>query len=320
MSNVLIVSPSPHIHRRRTVNACMWHVIIALVPAAATALYFFGLGAAIVMAVAIVACVGSEWLISRYMLGKKDAAPSVAALLTGLLLAMNLPSNLPWWTVVIGSVVAIGIGKMAFGGLGCNIFNPALTGRVFLLLSYPALMTSWPLPGQGAMTYTDAVTGATTLGALKMGTIDPSAVDVIDNAMGNVGGSLGEVGAIALLIGLVYLLVTRVITWHIPVSILATVALFSWAVGAPVAIELLSGGLLLGAIFMATDYVTSPMTPAGMIIYGVLIGLLTMIIRLWGAYPEGVSFAILLANGVVPLINRYVKPTRFGRPRRGLAS
>lgn len=317
---ILTVSPSPHIHTRRTVRVCMRHVIIALLPAVAVALYYFGLGAAVVIAVAIAACVATEWAVTRFMLKRRSAIADGSAILTGLLLALNLPSNLPWWTVIIGAVVAIGIGKMAFGGLGCNIFNPALVGRVFLLLSYPALMTSWPVPGGDPMAYTDAVTGATILGQLKMGVITPADVNLFDAAIGNIGGSLGEVGAIALAIGFIYLLIVKVITWHIPVAILATVALFSFLAGAPVAIELLSGGLLLGAVFMATDYVTSPMTAKGKIIYGILIGVLTMVIRLWGAYPEGMSFAILLGNGCTPLINRYCKPRRFGIERRKSAA
>lgn len=311
MSELLTVSPSPHIHSGRSVRKSMTHVIIALIPAIAIALYYFGIGAAIVIAIAITTCVVTEWSITRFMLHRPSTIANESAILTGLLLALNLPSNLPWWTVIVGSVVAIGIAKMAFGGLGCNIFNPALVGRVFLLLSYPALMTSWPVPGTSRYYYTDATTGATTLGQLKMGLIDPSDVDIVDNLIGGVGGSLGEVGAIALVIGLIYMLAVKVITWHIPVSILVTVALFSLATGAPVGIELLSGGLLLGAIFMATDYVTSPMTPTGMIVYGIFIGAVTMIIRLYGAYPEGMSFAILLGNGLTPLINRYFKPRRF---------
>lgn len=327
MNSLLNVSPSPHIHTRRSVKNCMWHVVVALIPAAAVALFYFGIGAAIVMAVSIAACVLTEWAITRFMLRRPATLANGSAALTGLLLALNLPSMLPWWAVVVGAVVAIGIGKMAFGGLGCNIFNPALVGRVLLLLSYPALMTTWALPGRPFGEYTDAssgaldgITGATTLGALKLGTVDPADISVVDNLLGAVGGSIGEVGAIALIIGFIYLLAVGVISWHIPVSILATVAVFSWAAGAPVAIELLSGGLLLGAIFMATDYVTSPMTRSGMIVYGILIGALTMVIRLWGAYPEGVSFAILLGNACTPLINRYFRPRRFGAERRKVAA
>lgn len=293
----------------------MLHVIIALIPAVLVSLFYFGLGAAIVIVTSIVGCVAVEYLITRFMLGERPAIGNLSAVLTGLLLALNLPSNLPVWTILIGCVVAIGIGKMTFGGLGCNIFNPALVGRVFLLLSFPVAMTTWPEPGVNLTNYTDATTGATILGQLKQHIIDPSQVNLFDAAIGNVGGSLGEVGAIALIIGFIYLLCMKVITWHIPVSIIGTVAIFSLCVGAPVCVELLSGGLLLGAIFMATDYVTSPMSHKGQIVYGVMIGIITLVIRLWGAYPEGMSFAILIMNGVTPLINRYMKPRKFGEGR-----
>lgn len=315
MNNLITISPSPHAQTPTTVTRLMMHVIIALIPAVLVALYYFGLGAAIVIATSIIGCVAVEYLITRFMLGQKPSIGNLSAVLTGLLLALNLPSNLPVWTVLIGCVVAIGIGKMAFGGLGCNIFNPALVGRVFLLLSFPVAMTTWPIPGENLTAYTDATTGATVLGLLKQHIITPSDVCLLDGAIGNMGGSLGEVSAIALLIGFIYMLCMKVITWHIPVSIIATVALFSLCVGAPVGIELLSGGLMLGAIFMATDYVTSPMSHKGQLLYGVMIGIITLVIRLWGAYPEGMSFAILIMNGVTPLINRYMKPRKFGERR-----
>lgn len=312
MSQLITISPSPHAQTSVTVKKLMTHVIIALLPAVALALYCFGIGAAIVIVTAIAGCVVTEYLISRFMLGEKPTIGNMSAVLTGLLLALNLPSNLPVWTVLIGCVIAIGIGKMTFGGLGCNIFNPALVGRVFLLLSFPVQMTTWPLPIENRMNYLDATTGATTLGQLKMDQITGADVDLLNQALGFTGGSMGEIGAIALLIGFIYLLCTRVITWHIPVAILGTVAIFSLCIGANVGVQLLTGGLLLGAIFMATDYVTSPMSHAGMIIYGVMIGIITVVIRQWGAYPEGVSFAILIMNGLTPLINRYVKPRKFG--------
>jgi electron transport complex protein RnfD len=293
----------------------MRHVTIALLPAAACALYFFGIGALIVIATSIAACAATEYIINRWMLRRPSTLADGSAILTGLLLAFNLPSNLPVWAVIIGSVVAIGIGKMAFGGLGCNIWNPALVGRVFLLISFPVQMTSWPLPLVNRSEYFDAVTGATTLGILKLGEADSASIDILASATGAIGGSLGEVSAIALLIGFIYLLCMKVITWHIPVSILGTVALFTLCIGGNLAVELLSGGLMLGACFMATDYVTSPMSKKGMLIFGVMIGLITVIIRRWGAYPEGVSFAILLMNGFVPLIDRYIKPRKFGERR-----
>lgn len=311
MAQLLTVSASPHIHTKRTVAGCMRHVTIALLPAAACALYFFGIGALIVIATSIAACAATEYIINRWMLRRPSTLADGSAILTGLLLAFNLPSNLPVWAVIIGSVVAIGIGKMAFGGLGCNIWNPALVGRVFLLISFPVQMTSWPLPLVNRSEYFDAVTGATTLGILKLGEADSASIDILASATGAIGGSLGEVSAIALLIGFIYLLCMKVITWHIPVSILGTVALFTLCIGGNLAVELLSGGLMLGACFMATDYVTSPMSKKGMLIFGVMIGLITVIIRRWGAYPEGVSFAILLMNGFVPLIDRYIKPRKF---------
>ena len=312
---LLTVSLPPHIHAPGTTAGAMWRVVVALIPALACSMWVFGLGAAVVTVISVLACMGTEYFITRFMLKRRPTLGDGSAALTGLLLAMNLPSNLPPWTIVIGAVVAIGIGKMAFGGLGCNIFNPALVGRVFLLLSFPVQMTSWPLPGAG-MEYLDAATGATVLGAIKMGELSASDINVADLLVGNTGGSLGEVGALALIVGGLFLVLSKVITWHIPVSVIASAALFSLSVGGDIAVELLSGGLLLGAIFMATDYVTSPMTRSGMLIYGAGIGVITIIIRHWGAYPEGVSFAILLMNGCTPLINRWCRPKRFGAERR----
>lgn len=312
MDQLLVVSASPHVHTSRTTAKCMWNVVIALIPALLCAFYYFGIGAVIVTAASVIGCVATEYLITRYMLGRPSTIANGSAILTGLLLACNLPSNLPVWIVLIGAVVALGIGKMSFGGLGCNIFNPALVGRVFLLISFPAQMTTWPLPLVNTWNYADATTGATILGSLKLGELNVADIDILDKMLGMAGGSLGEVGSIALIIGFIYLLATKVISWHIPVSIIATVALFSWCIGANPAVEILSGGLLLGAIFMATDYVTSPMCHRGMLLYGVLIGIITVVIRQWGAYPEGMSFAILIMNGFTPLINKYIKPRRFG--------
>ncbi len=315
MSQMLTISASPHLHTSRSVSKCMWHVIVALLPAVACSLYYFGLGAMVVIASSILGCVIVEYAINRWMLRAPSTIGNGSAILTGLLLALNLPSNIPVWIVLIGSVVAIGIGKMSFGGLGCNIWNPALVGRVFLLISFPAQMSSWPVPLENQWRYLDATTGATTLGMLKLGEISPESVDLWHSAMGLTAGSLGEVSALALLLGFAWLLVTRVITWHIPVAIFASVALLALAVGDNVGVQLLSGGLMLGAIFMATDYVTSPMSRKGMILYGVMIGAITVVIRKWGAYPEGVSFAILLMNSFVPLIDRYIKPRKFGERR-----
>lgn len=296
----------------------MYGVCIALVPALLASLWFFGLGAAIVLCTSVLACVLFEWAIAKFLLKEKRCTVcDGSAVLTGLLLGFNLPSNLPIWIIIIGALVAIGVGKMTFGGLGCNPFNPALVGRVFLLISFPVQMTSWPVPGQ-MTAITDATTGATPLALIATGKLNelPATSDLL---FGNVGGSLGEVSALALLLGLAFMLYRRIITWHIPVSIIGTVAVLTgifYLINPETYVNplyhLLGGGLMLGACYMATDYVTSPMTGKGQIIYGVCIGLLTVIIRLWGAYPEGMSFAILIMNAFTPLINTYCKPKRFG--------
>lgn len=312
--NSFIISGSPHIHSADSVKRRMWNVVIALVPALAVSLIFFGLPALTVALTSVGVCLLTEWIIDRWIMKAPSTLGNGSALITGLLLAFNLPSILPWWMVAIGAVVAIGIGKMSFGGLGCNIWNPALVGRVFLLLSFPAAMTTWPEMQSGI----DGVTGATVLGYLKQTghAASQGAVDWLSLGLGDMNGSLGEAGALALAIGFFWMLFTRTVTWHIPVAVLGSAAVVALCAGADPCLELLSGGLLLGALFMATDYVTSPMTRRGQIIYGILIGVITMIIRLWGAYPEGVSFAILLGNSVTPLINKYCRPRRFGERRK----
>lgn len=307
----------------------MYGVIIALLPALLVSFYYFGIGSAIVCLTSVAACVFLEWAINRFVLGNEhNTILDGSAALTGLLLGMNLPSNLPIWIILIGALFAIGVGKMTFGGLGQNIFNPALVGRCALLVAFPAQMTTWPTPGQH-MAYTDATTGATPLSvmkeAIKTGDVTvlndlPDAFSLLlgDHSMGGGAGTIGEICGLALILGLVYMLWKKIITWHIPVSIIGTVFIFSalMHLSNPIFADpttvILSGGLLLGAIFMATDYVTSPMTPKGQLIYGVCIGLLTIIIRNWGSYPEGMSFAILIMNAFTPLINNYVKPKRFG--------
>ncbi|MEG0948537.1 MAG: RnfABCDGE type electron transport complex subunit D [Bacteroidales bacterium] len=309
MDKKLIVSLSPHIHSGNTVGGAMYGVLIALIPALLASLYFFGLGALVVTLTSAAACVLFEYLIQKFLLKQKTTICDGSALLTGVLLAFNVPSNLPIWIILIGALVSIGIGKMSFGGLGNNIFNPALVGRVFLLISFPVQMTSWPVPGQWT-SYLDATTAATPLAIIKMG--GEHTFTLSDMFLGNIGGSAGEISAIALLLGFGYMLWKKIITWHIPVSIFAAVVIMSFIVGLNPLEQLFAGGLMLGAIFMATDYVSSPMTPRGMIIYGVAIGALTVIIRKFGAYPEGVSFAILILNAFTPLINTYVKPKRFG--------
>lgn len=313
----LIISPAPHIHGGDSVAKNMTGVIIALIPALLVGFYFFGLGALIVTLTAVASCVLVEYLIQKFILKEQPSILDGSAALTGLLLAMNLPSNFPVWMIIVGSVVTIGIGKMSFGGLGNNPFNPALVGRVFLLISFPVEMTTWPRPVPFSTAYLDAETAPTVLSMIKENFGEmPGTMDMF---LGNMGGSMGEISAVALLIGLVYMLVRKIISWHIPVSILATVFIFAgilnWAnpeaYASPV-IHLFSGGLMLGAVFMATDYVTSPMNPRGMLVYGVGIGIITVVIRAFGAYPEGVSFAILIMNAFTPLINTYIKPRRFG--------
>ncbi len=317
MENNLIVSPSPHIHGGDSISKNMYGVLIALVPAFLVSLYYFGLGALIVTATSVAACVLFEYLIQKFLMKKEPTVCDGSAILTGVLLAFNLPSNLPVWIILIGALAAIGIGKMSFGGLGNNIFNPALVGRVFLLISFPAQMTTWPEVGQ-LTAYTDATTGATVLSLMNEGALDklPTLVDML---IGKMGGSLGEVSALALLLGLAFMLWKKIITWQIPVSILATVFVFTGIMHlvnplqyASPFVHLLSGGLMLGAIFMATDYVTSPKSKNGMWEYGVVIGGLTTVIRRCGSYPEGMSFAILIMNAFTPLINSYIKPKHFG--------
>lgn len=329
----LIVSPAPHVHSGDSVRKNMLWVIVALLPAYAVSVAAFGWGALITTAISVAACVLFEWLITKFVLKQKPTICDCSAILTGLLLAFNLPCNLPWWIVVIGALVAIGIAKMTFGGLGQNLFNPALVGRVFLLIAFPVQMTTWPRPLGFHTSYVDAETGATPLALMKQivkggdGSLVSQLPDMWDVVIGWMGGSLGEVCALALLIGGIFLILMRVITWHIPVSILATVALFAavtgWCGALPegmttasyVMLSLCTGGVMLGAFFMATDYVTSPMTGWGKIIFGIGIGLIVMVIRTWGAYPEGMSFAILIMNACVPLLN-HIRPKRFGEKKK----
>ena len=329
-----IVAPAPHAHSGDSVRRNMLLVILALLPAYAVSVIEFGWGALITAAISVLACVCTEWCISRYLLKEqKQTIGDLSAVLTGLLLAFNLPSSIDWWIVILGAIVAIGVGKMSFGGLGQNPFNPALVGRVFLLISFPAQMTTWPVAKGFATSYLDAETGATPLYYLKhiVKTGDGSTISelpkLMDAFLGAMGGSLGEVCALALIIGGIFLICTRVITWHIPVAIIGTVVLFAactgWAGVLPeglttcdyIGYELLTGGLMLGAFFMATDYVTSPMSAWGKIIFGIGIGFIMMVIRTWGNYPEGMSFAILIMNACVPLLNK-IRPQRFGEPKK----
>ncbi|MCQ2186183.1 MAG: RnfABCDGE type electron transport complex subunit D [Bacteroidales bacterium] len=311
----LLVSPSPHIHTDVTTRRLMLDVVIALLPATLVSIVFYGWSELLVLAVSILSCVGLEWVITKYLLKRDCTIGDMSAVVTGLLLALNLPSITPWWVVFIGAVVAIGVAKLSFGGLGQNLFNPAIVARVFLLISFPAIMTTWPeINAAEAWRGFDAETGATLLG---------EGVDVTKITIGDAlfsAGSAGEISVLALLLGFVYLLVRRVIKPWITLSIWGTVLVFAGilylvdpSVYMSPVVALLSGGIMLGSIFMATDYVTSPMTTRGGIIFGVGIGLLTIIIRCWGSYPEGVSFAILLMNACVPLINKFCPSKKFGR-------
>lgn len=327
----LTVSPSPHVSSTETVPGLMYGVIISLLPALAVSVFYFGLGMIIITLTSVVSAVVFEYLIQKYLFRQKTTHLDGSAALTGLLLAFCLPANLPVWMVIIGSLVAIGVGKMTFGGLGNNPFNPALVGRVFLFISFPAALTSYPEPGQW-WTYLDAVTGSTPLSILNENAANgiPVAETMklipthLDLFLGRMKGSAGEIAAFALLPGLLYMLWKKIISWHIPVTVLLTVFVFTgilWLGNdqrfADPVFHLLSGGLMLGAIYMATDYVTSPMSKKGMILYAAGIGIITVLIRVFGSYPEGVQFAILLMNGFTPLLNKYIKPKRFGELKNG---
>ena len=320
--NKLLVSPSPHLHTKTSTKSLMRDVVIAMIPAVIVSVLFYGWAELLVLGVSVASCVLLEYLITKYLLKKPCTVCDMSAVVTGILLALNLPATTPWWVVFIGAVVAIGVAKMTFGGLGQNLFNPAIVGRVFLLISFPTYMTNWAKPnGFISTAAVDAFTGATPLGLAKEGGVAAvDGLDYMDMLFCNIGGSAGELSALAILVGFVYLLARRVIKPYITISILATVAVFSgifWAVNpaeftGPV-FNLLTGGVLLGAVFMATDYVTSPMSNVGGIIFGVGIGLITMLVRYFGAYPEGMSFAILIMNAVVPLINKWCHSKKFGR-------
>ena len=323
MSKILTVSPSPHVHGSDTTQKIMYRVVYAMIPALAWSVFVFGLDALRVTLIAVASCMAFEFLIQKYLMKIKPTITDGSALITGILMAFNVPSNIPWWIIIIGSLAAIGIGKLSFGGLGNNIFNPALVGRVFLLISFPVQMTSWPVNKLGGI---DGITSATPLGLIKEGIANGTPISQIsglpnmtDMLLGIDNGSLGEISALMLILGGIYMLWKKVITWHIPVSVVGSVALIAaifWLIDANMYINpvyhIATGGLLLGAIFMATDMVSSPMTAKAQIIYGIGIGVITISIRMFGAYPEGISFAILIMNAVTPLLNMYIKPKRFG--------
>ena len=327
--NLLNISGSPHVHSDESTKKIMWRVNLALVPMLLTGIAFFGLHALLISLVSVACCCLFQWLIEKFILKVPSTVCDGSAVVTGLLLAFNVPATADMiWLVALGALVAIGVGKMSFGGLGKNPFNPALVGRVFMLISFPVQMTTWPTVGKWFPMSLDTVSGATPLGVIKEGLKNgqsmseimanndlPSLVDIF---LGHMGGSFGEVCALAILIGAIYLLCCKIISWHIPVAFIGTAFIFSgilWLADPTQFINpvttILTGGIMLGACFMATDMVTSPMSKSGQLIFGAGCGLLTIIIRNWGAYPEGVSFAILLMNSVTPLINRWCKPQRF---------
>lgn len=327
---LLTVSGSPHVHSNQSVKSIMYGVVIALIPAILVSVYFFGIDAARVLLISVAGCLFFEWAIQKYLLKGPLTINDGSALITGILLAFNVPANLPAGILIIGALVSIGIAKMSFGGLGKNPFNPALIGRVFMLISFPVQMTSWPKPvALFSSGVTDAISGPTTLAMFKEGLSAGKTVQevmassefpgYVNDLLGMQSGSLGEISAVALILGAVYMLSRKIITWHIPTAYIGSAVIFSgilWLIDPTQYIDpvmhLLSGGMILGVFFMATDMVSSPMTPKGQIVFGVGAGLLTILIRVWGVYPEGVSFAILIMNAFTPLINIYFKPKRFG--------
>lgn len=325
----MLVSPSPHIHGSLSTRRLMLDVLVALLPSVIVAVRYCGLDVLMLVVYGVLFCVATEYVIQRFVMKRPSSVGDLSAAVTGVLLALNLPASAPWWIVLTGAVVAIGVAKMTFGGLGQNLFNPALVARVFLLVSFPVIMTDFSSVEYHGV---DAVTGATPLALVNEGLAAGKTLpeifaendfSYVEMLFVRVGGSAGEVSAFALLLGFVYLLARRVIRPHVPLAVILTVMAFSgilWLVNPDVypdpLFSVLTGGVLLGAIFMATDYVTSPMSARGMVIYGVGIGVLTVLIRNFGSYPEGISFAILIMNAVVPLINKYVKPVRFAKEVR----
>ena len=325
--NKLLVSQSPHIHADISTSRIMRDVVIALLPSVIVSILFYGWSSVILLAVSVVTCILVEYLVTRYLMKVPSTIGDWSAAVTGILLALNLPPACPWWVAVVGAIFAIGVVKMTFGGLGQNLFNPAIAARVFLLVSFPVAMTNWARPA--GFINVDATSGATLLGVVKEGLekgdtlgkiFETNDFSYLQSLFINIGGSAGEISALAILIGFVYLLARKVIRPHITLSIWATIFVFSgicWLIDpehfTDPLFNLLTGGVLLGSVFMATDYVTSPMSAKGGIVFGVGIGLLTMLIRYFGSYPEGVSFAILIMNSVVPLINKAFKQKKYGR-------
>ncbi len=329
LNNRLVVSLSPHEKGDLQVEKIMWGVVIALMPAFLASVRYYGLNALRVVVLAVIFCMGSEFLIQKFVTKGKVTALDGSAAVTGILLAFNTPSTIPWWQILVGSIAAIGVAKMAFGGLGKNPFNPALVGRAFMLASFPVEMTTWPVPLKSLWTLgTDAVSSATPLGILKEGVragktitdLSEQFPGYFDMFIGNIGGCIGEVSALAIIIGGSFMLYKKIITWHIPIFYLLSLAGFTgvfWLIDsskyADPLFHILAGGVMLGAWFMATDMVTSPMSVKGQIIFALGGGILCGAIRIFGSYPEGCSYSILIMNAFVPLIDKYIKPRRFGK-------
>lgn len=311
MEEKFIVSVSPHLHKDESVRKIMWLVILSLMPSAAAGVFIFGLKALWVITSGVISALVTECVIQAST-KKKAAILDGSAFLTGLLLAYNLPPNVPLWLPIIGSFFAIAIGKQAFGGLGQNIFNPALVGRVFLMASWPKYMTNFTVPFKY-----DAVASATPLALIKEGKLSEG-VSYLNLFLGNRGGCIGEVCIFALVIGAVFLFLKGYISWHIPITYIITLGFFTCVFGheglfkGDWLFHILSGGLILGAFFMATDYVSAPLTRKGQIVFGVGCGLITAVIRIWGGYPEGVSYAILMMNAATPIIDRYTRNRIYG--------
>lgn len=311
MENRLIASSSPHIRSEETTQKIMLDVIIALLPALIASIFYFGFNSLVLVVASVAAAVVAEIALQK-MMKKTVTISDLSAVLTGLLVAFNIPPSAPWWLPVLGSAFAIIIAKQVFGGLGFNFINPALAGRAFLMASWPThMMSGWVDPA------TDAITSATPLAIIK-GTAEGQLPSLIDMLLGRIPGVLGETSAILLIIGGIYLIYRGVIKWIVPVVYIGTVAVLAVLLGdgSVVLYHIFGGGLILGAFFMATDYVTSPVTDKGKIIYAISLGVLTMIIRKFGGYPEGVSYSILIMNIVTPLIDKYVSPKLFGGAKK----
>jgi electron transport complex protein RnfD len=311
MKNRLIVSFSPHLHKDESISKIMWAVVLSLIPSGIAGVFIFGKGALWVIILGVFSAVATEWILQS-LTKRKITVFDGSAIITGLLLAYNLPASVPWWLPVVGSIFSIAIGKQVFGGLGQSIFNPALVGRVFLMASWPKYMTTFVKP----LNY-DAVTSATPLALIKEGKILEK-LSYLDLFLGKRGGCIGEVCILALILGALFLFLRGYISWHIPITYIFTVGVFTYIFGAKGLFtgdwlfHILSGGLILAAFFMATDYVTSPLTRKGQIVFGIGCGLITAVIRLWGGYPEGVSYAILMMNAATPIIDRYTKSRVYG--------